>query len=309
MDLQKFFKTYGSGLKDITIKNYSSRLNTIYKGIGRKGNIRSLNFLLLDQKDVIYFIDTTYTNLESKSSYFSVAYVALDFLLKKGNNIKKIVKAKDEYYRLAMEIRKELNCQVKKNIPTKKQADNYIEYEKLIEYAKNITNPMFKVIALFHLHYPIRNELRTLRVITYAKWGKIAKSLQKDNNWLIVYKDGRYVMVLNNYKTDKVYGEKVIDIQNNDVKDALTKYLEDRDIEDEPYLLYGTKGGILQSHNYSKYVAKAFAGTGKTKITSTILRHLVISHHCDNMGDDLKKDADIACHSVSTHLNYIKKYK
>jgi len=306
MDLTAFFKQYNPSLKDITIKNYIGRLNILFKAVKTAKAIRSLRFLYLDVGDVVKFIDTNYTNPESKSSYFSVAYQTLDLLIKKASN-KKIVEAREVYYKMAMKQREILNCKTKDNIASEKQNKNYVKYEKLLEYAKTINNPMLKFIAIFHLYFPLRNELRTIKLITVAKWDKLSNTAKKDDNWIII-DDNKYTMILNKYKTDNIYGEKVIELDKKDVKTALKNHISTYPtFDDNPYLLYGVKGNPLTTPNYTKYVAKAFKGLGK-QITSTILRHIVITHQCGKETAEMKKNADIACHSVSTHMNYVKKY-
>ena len=174
------------------------------------------------------------------------------------------------------------------------------------EFENNIVHNGTKVfniykMALISLLYteqpPIRLEYATMSVIDNES------DITKGNNYLL-RENGKYIVILQEFKTKKSQGKKRIPITSG----KLTNLLDD-------YLKLNTSGYLFPTAHYSthmtpnafgKLIPKAFESIGK-KITLNIIRHIFISEHIDyTVLDEHASLASAMCHNVNTQKTYVK---
>lgn len=168
--------------------------------------------------------------------------------------------------------------------------DTYGEYKQLTTY----------LVILIHLDYPLRNDLACAK-IHLAK--DMPKEQDNDINYLSVG-DKKVTLYLNDYKTEKEYGRKIIEF-NETVSEEIIKYypvikqlspngwfIRDREDDDK----------CITRTTLTKWINSAFADTGK-KVSTTQIRRSVISSVYKPVEGEQKKKQDLAYvagHSVKT---------
>ena len=307
MTLQTFFKENKPNLKQSSIDLYKNRLNLLYKAVlNKKAEPRSVRFLYLNVNEIVDFIENSDKATTSKQSYFSICALSLDLLIKK-TPLKKIKEAYDIYKTYADKYKGEYEAKIKSGKPTDKQQKNYISLKELLQYANNLDDVEYKAVALLSLNYTLRNDLRTLLIISNTEYDNLSKAEQDKNNYIVFSVKGKIYIVLNNYKTNKHYGQIKINIEDA-TREAVFNYLQSLMFEGIHPFLTTKRGKPYTDKNFSEYIKRVFKGTGKN-LTTTALRHIKIS---DTLGEQHKKNKALAkqmLHSVDTQKNYIINYE
>lgn len=144
--------------------------------------------------------------------------------------------------------------------------DTYGEFKQLLQY----------FMLLIHLSTPLRNDLACSKIY---KSSDLPDKQDEDINYISVDVAGKKaVLYLNNYKTKKDYGSKLIDL-GGDVARELVKYMEvfermspnhwfmpDRHDDDK----------CISRTSYTKWFNDIFSDIGK-KVSSTQIRRSVVS--------------------------------
>jgi len=156
-------------------------------------------------------------------------------------------------------------------------------------------------MALISLLYteqpPIRLEYATMSVIDNES------DITKGNNYLL-RENGKYIVILQEFKTKKSQGAKRIPISSGKLTNILDEWLK---LNTSGYLFptpdYSTH---MTPNAFGKLIPKAFESIGK-KITLNILRHIFISEHIDyKVLDEHASLASAMCHNVNTQKTYVK---
>jgi integrase len=130
-----------------------------------------------------------------------------------------------------------------------------------------------------------------------------------DHNYLDI---SEWKWIFNNYKTEKTYKQKVVDIPE-DLKDILKVYLKfhpdakelKKKVLDKPshFLMKADGTGITTSTDMTRMLNKIF---GK-KVGCSMLRSIFLTDKYGKMAEEMKDDTSAMGTSVDTALNnYIK---
>lgn len=158
------------------------------------------------------------------------------------------------------------------------------EYTPIVQY----------LMLMFHRHLPLRNDLRLAKSISAEDYADFDEP-PTDHNWLI--KDGDdWRLVLNKYKTEGTYGQKIIQIPRL-VSDALTTYLPL-----DKWFYEKRDGTPVSTSQYTNTFNDIFKEYNK-KVGSTQIRRTIISALHQPKPHELKDKQDLAFimgHSVGT---------
>ena len=194
-----------------------------------------------------------------------------------------------------------------------KQAENWLSYEELENIAKSYKNTDYQKYAIltFHLNIALRNDLQTIKVMNEKQYEKtedktmlnvIIKMTPKMKlKTGLINED--YIIYLNNYKTSGAYKEKIIIVPK--ILSPIIAKLIQLNINKENSYLVLNKGEPFKNNEFTRYFNKIVAHTGK-KISTTLLRNIVLSHKYGDTVKEMKKVASDMCHSESTQKAYIK---
>jgi hypothetical protein len=162
------------------------------------------------------------------------------------------------------------------------------------------------LILNIHRTLPLRNELGCCKVMRKREYNKQTQEMKNKTNYLLIEKNNM-TFHFNDFKTQKKYGERVIDIPSN-LKRTIRFYL--RFFPDEDYLLCKWNGEPIGTNNVSQLLTKQFKKRIGKSVSTTLLRKLYLSDKYMAVKDQLKDmetDNHIAGHSQATALKVYTK--
>ena len=160
------------------------------------------------------------------------------------------------------------------------------------------------MILSVHIILPMRNDLAMMKVIKKQKYNGLTDEQKKLNNYLVVERSNMF-FVLNDYKTSRVYKEKIISLPQ-ELRRLMRFYLQLLPTTD--YLLTKNDGDPLSKNGLSQLLIKATKKRLNKSISTCMLRKIYLSEKYSGIKDEMEKDSHNMCHSVGTALNiYVKK--
>lgn len=303
--------------KDLTkssIKLYINNLNSLYKKLGYDKEMKNLKWL----KDTEIIKDMLLKNKFSTHKTHLGGILSILSVNKSPTNNKLY-----KIYTKQLEDLIEDNKKVE-NKKTEKQENNWKEYEEIIDIQKNLSLKVDKfknnqditkkeftkllellVLSLFTLQEPRRNQ-------DYLYMYFVRKDNPKMNkNKNYIFKDGdKFKVIFNKYKTSKRYGSQSFIIENDELNDIIESYISHHPNNTgkksknwEIKFLVKANGEPLDQINSITRVLNRVIGSD---ISSSMLRHIFLSH---KYGDNLKDRIDTAekmGHSKEQQTKYIK---
>ena len=272
-------------LKDTTVKNYIRSLKIANCG----ENFTSLAFL--NKKAQVEECISKYKDGSKKSILTAICSV-----LKLRSN-EKLYK---HYFDKLMSYN-----QPPSNEKTETQKENWIEWEDVLkikeQYAlKNDTQENRLKSMVLSLY----TEMQPRRVLDYICMyvvPKLKADLSTDKNYLALKEN---VFVFNKYKTDKKYGQQVIEIPTQ-LRASINKYLAKHPLRDQaiyPFLINMANEPFKGSNSITMMLNRIF----KRKVSASMLRHIFLTQ---KYGDNLKErqnDSEVMGHSLAEQANYVK---
>jgi len=309
-DLQKKFKE----------KNVSSSSINLYLRNLEKLNddepLKNLNFL--SNKDQIINKLSNYKPNTFRGYLISVCSA---LHLETSNKMKKLY---NQYYELLMKTNKELKEKEKEQEKTETQKENWISWDEVkkkheelkeqintFKDSKEINQHKYNllleyvILSLYFYSPPKRNQDWALMNIIY----KYEPHLTTENNYLD-YTNKKFIF--NKYKTSKTNGELVENI-NEELMNIINIYLKFHPLlkgkkiiksTNEPLLVYYDGKNFSSVNAITRILNKVF----NKKIGSSMLRHIYTTSKYGEVVKEMKEDAQIMGHDISTQINnYIKK--
>ncbi len=308
--------------KNLSVKSADLYLKYLIM-LNNKQPFKSLTFL--KEKDEIHKKLEKYSDNTKKTILSGVVSVLT--LFKDKSNYKAIYKY---YYDKMMDIANNMKNNNNENDKTKKQSDNWIDWNIII----NMKDRLLEECDLFNIdpkkitpeHYD-----KILNCVIMSVYTEIPPRRNNDFlNMYVVngYKDTmdtnkNYIDVINNkfifnnYKTQKKYGQQIIDFSNIDkLKIILHRYLRvhplnpaknkkdfisDMPKNTEFKFLVNSDGSLLDSVNsITRVLNKIF----NKRLGTSMMRHIYLSSKYNI--DEMKEDAEMMGHSLSQQRQYLK---
>ena len=279
----------------------------------------NLDFLKSKEK-VISVLDDM--KLSTRKNYIAAIIVALNTDKEKYENEIKTYRTELD------EVAKEYKNGQEEQQKTEKEAENWVSLKKLrkvlSKYKKEImergilkknkdelTNKEFQLLQMWVLgnlyvmddNPPLRNDY-IMKVITKSEYDKLTDKQKEEQNYLVVQSRNKKFFSLGEYKTAKKYGTKKMEISSK-INSLLNIWLS---FNKSGYLFLNSKKEPISANGLTKLLNKTFEPTGKSNISSTMLRHIFISEKIG--GPTLKEKQELADkmgHSVNQQELYKKK--
>jgi hypothetical protein len=307
-NLKELIRKQKPDVKDSTINQYLANLKSLIKMFGND------NFKFLQKPDDVM------EKLESKH------YTTKRNFL---NAIIIYLQAKDEDAELIKEYqdqRDDYNEQYKKDQSGKiseKQKNNFVSLSVILDMLKKMekdlraskvkSKPTLKIYdkdllnayTLFSLlvKYPLRNDMADMTIISKASYNKLKED--DKNNYLVRGKGGMF-LVLNDYKTNKVYGRKKIELEKG-TRMKLNSFIKIMGKKDGDILFTSNTGKALSRNSISQLLMKWSKHYLNKSISTQMMRKIVVSEEFGEMKKKQEKMADIMGHSVDVqNAVYIK---
>lgn len=298
--IEKMIKDSRSNIKVNTLNAYVTNIHKVFKEVFNN-DINTDNFNKFSK--VKKYLETL--NLATRKNIL----VAIIVLLQAYNTPSHILKKYNTYFKeLSIEYENNYNKQIKSdkeklNWVTKTEIDNKLKsleilidkmnMDKLSKNDKDIIQQHLVISLYIGEHIPpIRNDYAGMKISNTEL--KKCNYIDLNNNQII----------LNNYKTDKTYGTKKINIPTY-ILELITRWIK---YNDSGYLLINIRQGDPMTKNgLTKYLNKIFK---PKKVSTTILRKVYLSNKYPVLYNrkDMKNDAYVMGHSIDTQQSiYTKK--
>jgi len=287
----------------------------ILKKLNDDRDIDSLDYLN-DTENIIKKINEK--KLTTQRNYVSAVLTAL--------SCRKDIDDNDEIMLIYKDHLKNLNDKydefIESHEKTQSQVDNWCSLIELDDirkkYKKRIRNEKFIkketltteekqylsnyiIVSLYTLLPPDRVDYAPMRILYDIN--------EDDNetNYLYIKSRNHKEFILNEYKTHRKYGKKIIEIPT-ELNSVINLYLKFHKLENS--FLFNNKGSYMTSVDLTKQIPKAFGEYSKKNITLNLLRHIYISENVQLKSiEQLKKEKDIADvmgHSLAIQQTYCK---
>jgi len=306
-------------IKESTLNSYLTSIRKLHNAIFDTEIFKNIDFLM-DFDEIVGAISALSFN--SQRSYTNAVIVALTSVSdKKHENA--LQKYRDFYEKLNTEYRDI----IEKNEKSETEKENWVELKELKKVMNGykrelnerdifkkdkdtITKKSFDllqrwVVANLYLHDsnpPVRLNYGDLGIVSEKFYNNLDDGYKETNNFLVIKSRNIKYFSFGDFKTKSSMGLSIIPVGKilNSVLNIWLKF----NVND--YLLVDSRGGVMNSNQLSKYIARVFEPTGK-KITINILRHIYISTKFPVADTKFKKEiAKKMLHSGATQDEYAK---
>tara|TARA_R110002020_G_scaffold4910_1_gene21088 strand:+ start:1040 stop:1933 length:894 start_codon:yes stop_codon:yes gene_type:complete len=237
------------------IKNYINKQDKISeqtkKTYTQTGKTLPFN-ITTSQPTIIKKLNELYDNPNTKSLYLNMIII-----VRRDNDLEtdKLIKLRNDLRTEIIKLRKENLSDVKNVLPS---------YENIIEKLNELHGIRY-ILNYLLITYGLRNKDLNLLYVN-----KLPEN-QKDENYL-VHNSKSIKLIINDYKTDKSFGSKNIEIKDKKFKEQLNKMK----IKDNTYLLPKKNGDKLKVNSFNdKIISLTIMGLGETRIFKILVKHLL----------------------------------
>ena len=190
---------------------------------------------------------------------------------------------------------KDMLMKMKKEITLKKL------HKKPLEKFSKEDKELYDGYFLFssYLQLPLRNDLADVEIITKNEYNQLDDE-DKENKNLLVLQNGKgktYFLSLNNYKTNKKYKEKIIQIPKELMYTYRNYVAKQRPFK---YLITTRKGQKVSRNYFTQFLQKISKKYLGKSISTTLLRKIILSDKFAEANKEKEKMSHITGHSVST---------
>ena len=267
----------------------ASTKTTLQTGLKRLEKVLEKDFdniRISDFKNAEKIVDKI-TDMYSLNTTISTILSINRFLLFKKANVKLI----SQYREILNELIQERNKNLGKQEFKEGEKDNWMNYEDLknqveekasdyLDNKKSFTDYRnFLILSLFTLIPPARvgNYLNMIKKDGDNMKQKIS-SLNKKFNY-IVKKDNVYSLVFNQYKTAKVLGKVIYEIENEILTDLLDKYFSDYNKDDKnKFFMINASGKPMTQTNFTNAQSSITKKLFNKNITNNMFRRIFFTH-------------------------------
>ena len=187
-------------------------------------------------------------------------------------------------------------CEIQKMLS---QMENEIKKER-IKKKENITKNDLELLTgytifSFLVRLPTRNDMAEMQLISKGEFNKLT---DPKTNYLVREKSKIFIL-LTNYKTNKTYGNKLIDIPK-DLEKILRMYIKLTKTNNGDVVFKNFKGEPINRNAISQLLIKTSKHYLDKSISSTMMRKIVLSDKFCDTNKEKKQMAEITGHDVST---------
>ena len=290
-------------IADSSLKSYSSTLRALKKKMNLDPKLENTEFLR--DSELLNIVDDKYKTLTTKKNVLTAILVALGSDDPKDEKL--IKKVSDKLHKYNSEYMEFL----KKQIKTDTQKKNWISYQDVIdivnEIALEIKNLKLNkrkylnkkefdllqqyVILRTYLDFPLRNDFADMEVETLKDFKKIPEEEKKDINYLVLSSNNVKHFHINAFKNRRRIGKKTMRVTKS-VNKIINIWLKFN--KSGYYLVRSDREFPMNPNDITKYFNKIFkARTNNKKISTSMLRHIIISYENRNLPTIKEKENEI----------------
>lgn len=263
-----------SELTETTINDYTNKIRYLSKYFNnkeikseliynyfknKKGDLKSeLEFLNLDDEEIIMRLEEKYTMKKSLIVYLNVIFVLKRMMEMDVEILKRKIK----------ELSNEIIDERELNLINDKEIID-LDINEIETNLNKLSNELDRVIyGLYTILPPRRLDYRYLKLI------KREEDLLKETEYNYIHlKNDSIMFVFNEYKTKYKYNQQQFIFYDRLLAFILKDYIEKNNINDGELLFKNKKGEILPYYSFSKLIQRVFNKIYNKKITMNDIRH------------------------------------
>ena len=313
-DLKSDIEESRPNAKESTVKQYLLLIKKLQKLFDTDG------YSFLAEPDDVYdkIKDNKFTSIRNTYNAIIITLMAL-------NEDDKFNDLIDKYGELRDELNQKYEDEQKAGKISEKQKQNFVKLEEIqkmidkmadeikeknLKTKKELTGKdrellMMYIIYNMLIRIPTRNDFAGMTLINKATYNKLKEEDKKRHNYLVNQK-GKMFFVYNKYKTSKQYGEKLID-SPKDLTKLLRMYIKLTNKKNNDPLFTTSTGNPITANVASQMLLKYSKRYLNKNISTTMMRHIVLSDKFGEVKKDMEEMANAAGHSTETMMNiYVK---
>ena len=309
-------------IKDTTINSYFQYIKKLYQTLHNTSELPTNVNFLVDFDEIEKVMEKYKPN--TKKNYYSAIVVALKAFDQSDELISKYETVRDG-------VQNEYDSMTKANKKTEKQKENWIsleQYDALLDKYrvkikqkklftdKDIDKKGFEtlkeyMILLTYRNLPLRNDFAKMEILTKRKYDSLSADDKERHNYLVgsvfAPRGGdSFKFYINDYKTKKTFGNKVIEVPLT-LQKEITKYVKQiRATGRSRYYLTDTNQNPITPNGITKLLTKIFKSEYGKNVSSSMIRHIILSEKYGAIIQNMKSDSALMLHSVAQQKNYTK---
>ena len=300
--------------KESTLKQYVAQLTKLKKQFETDNydfllDIESVNEKLKDLK---------FTSVRNAYNAIIVLLMALNF----DNRYDTLI---ENYSTLRDKLNQQYVDEQKTGVISDKQKDNFptmdelqtllskLELEirdKKLKSKRDITPKEREILVVYTIfqmliHLPTRNDMSDMILATPSYLKKTPTDEQMNYNYLLNTTQNMK-LILNNYKTEKTYGTKEIEVPES-LKRILRMYIKSTGVKTGQTLFLTQTGQSMSRNTISALLLRVSQKLIGKRVSSTMIRKAVLSDKFRVKNEEQQKFASIAGHNIAVqNAVYIK---
>ena len=315
MDLEEIIKENKPTIVDSSVKAYVNNIRKLHQRMHDTKEVPSLDWLK-DPNKVIAFLD------ENNKSYLTTRNFlnALIVLLMKEEEMEQ---ALITYQTKRDELNDKYQERQEKGEMTERQQEAWVPLQEIQNFVGRLNEKVKKLklspelpsgdkqliqdrfMVKFWTTYPLRNDLADTRVLTRSAFAALSEEDTSNNNYIIVSPQTMMLHVAN-YKTKKTYGIKKIKVKDKVVIRYLRDWLK---VSPNPdYALVNLRSGQpMTGVHITQNFLRIFENEFGKRVSTTLLRHIVVTDTFGQVIQDMDEMADVMMHSKHTQQTIYSK--
>lgn len=283
-------------IRSSSVKQYITCLKILRKKIDGKNDMENTDFLNDYTKVIELIKDEKITTQKNRLVCVIVALSAND------KPDKELI---DKYQKRLKELNNEYVTFLKTQKKTDTQEKNWIEYDDLVKIYNTVMQDIKHyditkkeilndkefdllqqlVILRTYIDNPLRNDFADMKVINAKEYKKLKDD--DKNNYLAILKKNKKIFILNDFKNRKIIGKKQIEITPslNKIINSWLKYNKSG-----YFLVKKDRKTPMNPNGITKYLNKIFDKRIGKKISSSMIRHIIISKVNENQPTILEEE-------------------
>lgn len=281
-------------IKQNSLNTYLSALRILKKRIEPDEQHSTLkNTLFLNNFDIVMKAINIEKQITSKKNKLTAILVALNSDNPKNQPLI------DKYNKELKNLNDEYLLFLKSQTKTETQKNNWLSYEELIRIINNImteikilgitkkedlTKKEFDLLQQLlilrtYISFPLRNDFADMKVIHIKDFINMEENLRDEKNYIVINTNNKKQFHINQFKNKKFIGSKVLEIPAK-LNRIINLWLKHN--KSGYYLVMTDKKTPMNPNLITKFLNKIFMKYTNKKISSSMIRHIVISHLLKN---------------------------
>ena len=276
-------------IKSTSLNTYISALKTLKTKLDPDNAEKELNdakFLHNYDKVIDLIKDSKITSKKNKLTAILVALTS-----ENPQNTELI----DKYSKELKDLSDKYILFLKQQKKTETQEKNWLTYDELIKVINTVMNDVknrgilkktdlsnkeFDVlqellILRTYIAFPLRNDFADMKVLNNKDYKNIDDKVKNENNYLVISPNNKKQFYINQFKNQKFIGSKILDIPQklNRVINLWLKFNTSG-----WYLVKNDRKNPINPNGITKFLNKIFIKNCRKKISTSMIRHIVISN-------------------------------